>query len=243
MKPTLTLTLTFAAALSSLAIPVHAAAPWRPLDPARTLVIDTTKGRIVVEMQPGFAPLAVARVTLLAREHLYDGLLFHCLIDHYVGQTGNPNNHDGGTSNHPNLPPEFRTPLKPSAIDAIATQGGDGISGFVGATPFAASPDPAHPGLWRAWAAYCEGMAGMGREADPASANSEIFFMRAASRSLDHDYTPWGRVIAGRRGGEGTRIASGPRLLSYACPRLHHSTAFRRVPEADRASCRQKVRR
>jgi peptidylprolyl isomerase len=191
MKPTI------ATLLACIAMPASAAAPWWPLDPARTLVIDTTKGRVVVEMRPDFAPLAVARITLLAREHVYDGLFFHRVIDGYVDQTGNPNNHDGGTSNHPNLPPEFRVSLKPSVIDAIATRGPDGISGFVGATPFQASPDPAHPGQWRAWAAYCEGVAGMGRQADPDSANSEIFFMRAASRSLDHDYTPWGRVVAG----------------------------------------------
>ncbi len=179
------------------AVPAAAASPWWNLDPTNTLVIDTSKGRIVVEMRPDFAPLAVARIKLLAREHVYDGLLFHRVIDAYVDQTGNPNNHDGGTSVHPNLPPEFRFTLQASGIDAIATRSSDGISGFVGGTPFQASPDPAHPGEWRAWAAYCAGVVGMGREADPGSANSEIFFMRAASRSLDHDYTPWGRVVQG----------------------------------------------
>jgi peptidylprolyl isomerase len=177
--------------------PCLAAAPWWPLDPQNTLVIDTSKGRIVIEMRPDLAPHAVERIKLLTREHLYDGLLFHRVIENYVDQTGNPNNHDGGTSNHPNLAPEFRTSLASEAIDAIATHSSDGISGFVGATPIEGAPDPAHPGHWRVWAAYCAGVAGMGREADPGSANSEIFFMRAASRSLDHDYTPWGRVVAG----------------------------------------------
>jgi peptidylprolyl isomerase len=37
----------------------------------------------------------------------------------------------------------------------------------------------------------------MGRQAAPDSANSELFFMRDASRSLDHDYTVWGRVVQG----------------------------------------------
>jgi len=174
-----------------------AAEPWRRLDPDSTLVIDTTKGRIVVEMRPDFAPNAVARIKLLAREHIYDGLLFHRVLDKYVDQTGNPNNHDGGTSKHPNLQPEFRVSLKPAQLDAIATEGPAGISGFVGATPFQASYDPARPGVWRAWAAYCDGVAGMGREADLGSANSEIFFMRAPSRSLDHDFTPWGRAVVG----------------------------------------------
>jgi peptidylprolyl isomerase len=37
----------------------------------------------------------------------------------------------------------------------------------------------------------------MGRQSAPDTANSEIFFMRAENRSLDHDYTVWGRVVQG----------------------------------------------
>jgi peptidylprolyl isomerase len=169
---------------------------WQP-DPANTLVVDTTKGRIVVEMRPDMAPLAVARIKLLAREHVYDGLLFHRVLDHYVDQTGNPNNRDGGTSRHPDLPPEFRFTLQEAALDAVAQRNADGIAGFLGATPIEASPDPARPGTWRAWGVFCPGVAGMGRQAAPDSANSELFFMRDASRSLDHDYTVWGRVVQG----------------------------------------------
>jgi hypothetical protein len=64
--------------LLGLAVAIPAAAStWHPLDPAATLVIDTTKGRILVEMRPELAPRAVERVILLAREQVYDGLLFH----------------------------------------------------------------------------------------------------------------------------------------------------------------------
>jgi peptidylprolyl isomerase len=173
------------------------AGEWRRLDPANTLVIETSKGRVVVEMRPDIAPLAVARVKKLAREGVYDGLLFHRVLDHYVDQTGNPNNRDGGTSRYHNLPPEFRFTLKEAALDVVVRRTADGIEGFLGATPIAASPNPAKPGTWRAWGVYCAGVAGMGREAAPDSANSEIFFMRDASRSLDHDYTVWGRVVQG----------------------------------------------
>jgi peptidylprolyl isomerase len=177
--------------------PALCAEAWRSLDPQTVLVIDTTKGRIIVEMRPDFAPNAVARIKLLARAHVYDGLLFHRVLDHYVDQTGNPNNHDGGASTFANLQPEFKVSLKPGQIDAIASQGAGGLSGFVGTLPFEASYNPADPSTWRGWAAYCDGVVGMGRQADPGSANSEIFFMRAPSRSLDHDYTAWGRVVFG----------------------------------------------
>jgi peptidylprolyl isomerase len=183
---------------------------WRALDPANTLVIDTSKGRIVVEMYPRIAPLAVARIKQLTHEHLYDGLLFHRVIDRYVDQTGNPNNKDGGVSSHPNLPPEFRFSLPGAQADSIATSSVDGVTGFISTMPFAATPDPAHPGLYRAWGAYCAGTAGMGRQADPGSANSEVFFMRAPSRVLDHDYTPWGRVVQGENIVQGITVGEPP---------------------------------
>ncbi len=173
------------------------AAAWFPLQPANTLVVDTTKGRIVIEMRPDLAPLAVARVVQLSREHVYDGLLFHRVIDHFVDQTGNPNNHDGGVSSHPNLPPEFTATIDAKQIDAMATRSSDGVSGFDGVQPIVAMPVIGHAGRWRAWGAYCTGVVGMGRQAAIDTGNSEIFFMRDAARRLDHDYTVWGRVVAG----------------------------------------------
>ena len=173
------------------------AAPWYPLDPHHTLVIETSKGRIVLEMRPDLAPLAVARIVQLAREHVYDGLLFHRVIDKFVDQTGNPNNHDGGVSTYPDLTPEFLATVQDAQIDAIATRNSDGITGFIGVQPVAATPVPGKPGTWRAWGIYCAGVAGMGRQAEIGTANSEIFFMRNTARRLDHDYTVWGRVVSG----------------------------------------------
>jgi peptidylprolyl isomerase len=176
-------------------------ADWRPLDPQNTLVIDTSKGRIVVEMRPEFAPLAVERVKRLARDGTYDGLLFHRVIDGFVDQTGNPNNKDGGTSQYRDLPAEFTFRLPIDGSQAIVVERSDAVEGFVGATPFVgvsvAEQALAKDGKLRAWGAYCPGVVGMGRQADPGTANSEIFFMRAAARRLDHEYAIWGRVVQG----------------------------------------------
>jgi peptidylprolyl isomerase len=179
------------------ALALGAAAPaggWRALEPDNTLLIETSKGRIVVEMRPEIAPRAVERIRLLAREGVYDGLQFHRVIEGFVDQTGNPNNKDGGTSRHPDLPPEFQFRLPAGAV-AVAVERSDGFDGFVGAVPVAGAPAP--DGRLRGWGAYCAGVAGMGRQADPGSANSEIFFMRAPARRLDHEYTVWGRVVVG----------------------------------------------
>jgi peptidylprolyl isomerase len=189
-----------AAPLLILGLTAGAPEDWRDLDPENTLVVATTKGQIVVEMAPDLAPLAVARVKLLAREGVYDGLLFHRVVDHFVDQTGNPNNRDGGVSSHPDLPPEFTFRLRPDQIRAAASST-DGLSGFVGALPVAAEaaevaarrPD----GTLRAWGAYCPGVAGMGRQEGEGTANSEIFFMRDAARRLDRAYTVWGTAVSG----------------------------------------------
>jgi peptidylprolyl isomerase len=177
------------------------AGAWHPLDPATSLVVDTSKGRIIVEMRPDLAPHAVERVISLAREHVYDGLLFHRVIDHFVDQTGNPDNKDGGTSSHPDLAPEFTFRLNPHGWRPV-TAGSDGITGFLGASPIAgeaASAAARQPdGRLRAWGAYCSGVVGMGRQEAPGSANSEIFFMRDPARRLDHDYTVIGRVVVGQ---------------------------------------------
>ena len=173
---------------------------WRPLDLENTLVIETTKGRIVVELRPEFAPRGVERIKRLAREGTYDGLQFHRVIDGFVAQTGNPNNRDGGVSKHPDLPAEFAFRIPPAAAQVVVSRS-DAREGLVGATPFAAVSE-AEQALGtdrrlRGWGAYCPGVMGMGRQADPGSANSEVFFMRAPARRLDHEYTVVGRAIAG----------------------------------------------
>ena len=190
------------AAAAALMLSAQAPAPdWRPLAAENTLVVDTSKGRIVVEMRPEFAPLAVQRVKLLAREGVYDGLLFHRVIDGFVAQTGNPNNRDGGSSAHPDLPPEFTFKLTPGDPQSVVVRRSDGTAGFLGASPFEAVSEAearrAPDRLMRAWGAYCAGVVGMGRQADPGTANSEIFFMREPARRLDKDYAVWGRVVQG----------------------------------------------
>lgn len=190
------------AALFAFGLMGAAPAPdWRALDPENLLVIDTTKGRLIVEMAPSMAPQAVARVKLLAREGVYDGLQFHRVIEGFVNQTGNPNNRDGGVSRHPDLPLEATFKLKIAGYRAVAAPS-DGTAGFLGSVPIATVSGQealrSTDGAIRAWGAYCQGVAGMGRQEARDTGNSEIFFMRSSSRRLDRDYTVWGRIVAGR---------------------------------------------
>lgn len=206
---------TFGLTIAAAGLMGATAPDWRAPDPENTLVIGTTKGQVVVELRPEFAPQGVARIKQLAREGVYDGLQFHRVIDGFVAQTGNPNNRDGGTSKYPDLPPEFQFRLPPEAA-TIVVERSDGREGFVGATPFQAvsgaeqalRPDP----RVRGWGAYCPGVVGMGRQADPGTANSEIFFMRAAARRLDHEYTVVGRVIWGQDAIAAVAVGEPPKM-------------------------------
>jgi len=66
-----------------------------PASPDDTLILDTTKGRVVIEMRPDLAPGHVARIKELVREGFYDGVVFHRVIDGFMAQTGCP--HGTGT--------------------------------------------------------------------------------------------------------------------------------------------------
>ena len=59
-------------------------------NPENTLVMETSKGKVVIEMRPDLAPEHVKRIKELARSGFYDGLKFHRVIDGFMAQTGCP---------------------------------------------------------------------------------------------------------------------------------------------------------
>jgi cyclophilin family peptidyl-prolyl cis-trans isomerase len=76
-------------------------------DPENTLIIETTKGRVVIELLPDLAPEHVERIKKLAREGFYDGIPFHRVIEGFMAQTGCPKGTGTGGSSYPNLKAEF----------------------------------------------------------------------------------------------------------------------------------------
>jgi peptidylprolyl isomerase len=175
-------------------------ADWRPLDPENTLVIDTTKGRVVVELRPEFAPVAVMRIKRLARSKVYDGLQFHRVIQGFIAQTGNPNNTDGGKSAEPDIPPEFTFRLGAEIPRTIAARPQGETEGFIGVSAYQAvdemrmalSPDR----RVTAWGAQCAGVMAMGHD-DADMANSEFYFMLQTTRSNDRRNSVVGRIVMG----------------------------------------------
>jgi cyclophilin family peptidyl-prolyl cis-trans isomerase len=78
-----------------------------PASPENTLIIETTKGRVVIALRPDLAPKHVERIKALAREGFYDGIVFHRVIDGFMAQCGCPKGTGTGGSRHPDLPAEF----------------------------------------------------------------------------------------------------------------------------------------
>jgi peptidylprolyl isomerase len=78
------------------------------LDKQNAIVIDTTKGRIVIKLRTDIAPQHAERIKQLAREGYYNNVPFHRVMDGFMAQTGDGKNFDGtGGSKYPNLKQEF----------------------------------------------------------------------------------------------------------------------------------------
>lgn len=76
-------------------------------DPENTILMETTKGSVVIELFPDKAPAHAARIKELAREGFYDGVVFHRVIEGFMAQTGDPTGTGTGGSDKPDLKAEF----------------------------------------------------------------------------------------------------------------------------------------
>lgn len=91
-----------------LATPAFSQALPAGLDKANAIVIDTTKGRVIVKLRTDLAPQHAERIKQLARDGYYNNVPFHRVIDGFMAQTGDGQRFNGtGGSKYPNLSAEF----------------------------------------------------------------------------------------------------------------------------------------
>ncbi|MCD7111623.1 peptidylprolyl isomerase [Rhizobium sp. DKSPLA3] len=136
-------------------------------DPENTIIMETTKGQVVIELKPDLAPGHVARIKELVAEGAYDGVVFHRVIEDFMAQTGdvqfgkqggkdfNPARAGMGGSSKPDLKAEFSA------------------------------------------TSHVRGTCSMARSQMPNSANSQFFICFTDSPWLNKQYTVWGQVIEG----------------------------------------------
>jgi peptidylprolyl isomerase len=77
------------------------------LDPQNTIYMDTTQGRVVIQLRPDLAPNHVARVKELTRQGFYNGTPFHRVVEGFMAQGGDPTGTGMGGSSLPDLKAEF----------------------------------------------------------------------------------------------------------------------------------------
>ena len=90
------------------------------LDAENTMILETTKGRVVIAMRPDLAPGHVEHIKKLVREGFYDGIVFHRVIDGFMAQTGCPKGTGTGGSSYPNLKAEFNAEPHVRGIASMA---------------------------------------------------------------------------------------------------------------------------
>jgi peptidylprolyl isomerase len=119
------------------------------------LIIETTQGRVVVNMRPDLAPNHVARIKELVRDKFYDGVVFHRVIDGFMAQTGDPTGSGSGGSGK-KLKAEFsREPHVRGTVSMARAQSPDsGDSQFF----ICFADSPWLNGQYTVWGKVTEGM-------------------------------------------------------------------------------------
>jgi peptidylprolyl isomerase len=175
-------------------------ADWLPLDPESTFYLDLPAGRVVIALAPQLAPLHVANLRTLVREHFFDGLAIVRSQDNYVVQWGDPDAESPVSrrslgSAKTTLPPEFDGERGDLPVTFLPD--GDVYAPRVGwSDGFPVGVDEEEG---RIWPLHCYGMVGVGRgDALDSGNGSELYAtIGHAPRHLDRNVALIGRVVKG----------------------------------------------
>jgi cyclophilin family peptidyl-prolyl cis-trans isomerase len=139
----------------------------RAADPENTMVITLKDGDVTIALRPDLAPKHVEQIKKLVRDHEYDNVAFHRVIDGFMAQTGDVQYGD----------------MKDGYDRNMSGTGGSSL--------------PDLPAEFTNKARFTRGVVGMARAQDPNSANSQFFIMFGTAASLDGNYTIVGKVESG----------------------------------------------
>lgn len=206
---------------------------WRPLNPDDTLYMDLPAGRVVIELDPAYAPRHAANIRALAREHYWDGLAIMRVQDNFVTQWGDP----AAEAEHPSHPPrplgkakatiapEFERDITPG-LPFTRLPDGDVYAPEVGFSQ--GFPVARDPKIGKTWLVHCYGMVGAGRDNAPDSGpGTELYaVIGQAPRQLDRNIALVGRVVQGMQYLSALPRGNGP-LGFYKNPA--HDTKILRV--------------
>jgi len=95
--------------IASIAAAFMVLAAWSgsALADENTVVMETSQGKVTIQLRPDLAPKHVEQIKTLVKQGFYDGIVFHRVIDGFMAQTGDPTGTGTGGSDLPDLPAEF----------------------------------------------------------------------------------------------------------------------------------------
>lgn len=200
-----TLTLVLLAGLGAFTARADDAMIWREVSADNVVFMDLAEGRVILELNPVFAPDTVAQFRRLVQSRFYDGLSFYRVIDGFVAQGGDGSDL-GQLSDVPLIDAEFEIdwdddlPFVPvQKPDLFAPETGF-IDGFGAARDL---------GDGKVWLTHCPGVVAMARNEDPDSSRTDFYIVIGqAPRYLDRNLTVFGRVLDGMDAVQ--RIRRGP---------------------------------
>ncbi|MFY9641882.1 MAG: peptidylprolyl isomerase [Rhodomicrobium sp.] len=145
-----------------------------------TLVLETTQGRVVIELRPDLAPNHVARIKELAGQGFYDGVVFHRVIEGFMAQTGDPTGTGRGGSGK-NLKAEFsKAPHERGTVSMARANHPDSAD-----SQFFICFDDAHflDGKYTVWGRVIEGMENVDKikRGEPVKDPDKIISVRAGA--------------------------------------------------------------
>jgi cyclophilin family peptidyl-prolyl cis-trans isomerase len=109
-----------------------------------TATIDTSEGKMVVNLDAATAPESVKNFVFLARKNFYDGLTFHRVAKDFVIQSGDPKE-DG--SGGPGYQTQGETPQNGYQVGSVAwAKGGQEPAGTAGSQFFVVTSPAPTPG-------------------------------------------------------------------------------------------------
>ena len=90
---------------------------------AEMLTLTLDSGDVVIKLRPDLAPGHVARISELANEGFYNGIVFHRVIPGFMAQGGDPTGTGMSGSKKPNLKAEFSREKHVRGVCSMARSG------------------------------------------------------------------------------------------------------------------------
>jgi peptidylprolyl isomerase len=208
---------------------------WRQVDPDNLVLVELTEGRVVLELNPLFAPATVKQFRKLVRDKFYEGLAFYRVIDGFVAQGGDGSDL-GQMSDVPLIDAEFEREWSED-LPYVAVQENDLFApetGFI--EGFAVGRDPKSGSVWLT---HCPGVVAMARNEAADSSRTDFYIVIGqAPRYLDRNMNVFGRVIDGmdvvQRIARGDAGNNGLFSDETATTRIRHMTLASDISEEER---------